>query len=219
MDVPEARTLSGWRLNEQLDAFMSDTFDADEACQEFFFRNPANIVDEHCRELVEIRELASSTLRRAVSANYTPFIKAAGIINDIKYEFAGFDTALRDFIAVIDEIVAAPSISVAVPCGAGLDWTINNVHESGEDNSLRSAAQRKLSRSRQQRTVDFKDIRQQRSGDAANADASGSNWNPDFPTVSCNDIFTGTGAHAEFPAEIDLANVWGVTEKSGVDSF
>ena len=87
MDVPEARTLSGWRLNEQLDAFMSDTFDADEACQEFFFRNPANIVDEHCRELVEIRELASSTLRRAVSANYTPFIKAAGIINDIKYMF------------------------------------------------------------------------------------------------------------------------------------
>ena len=38
-----------------------------------------------------------------------------------------------------------------------------------------------------------------------------------FDTI--NDIFTGTGARAEFPAEIDLANVWGVTEKSGVDSF
>jgi hypothetical protein len=101
------------QTDADLAAYTREKFDAVEAAQAFFQHNPASGVDEHCRDLMELREAANKSLQKTVSSNYAPFLEATGHVNDIEHELAAVGAALRGLNGAISGLVATPALPPA----------------------------------------------------------------------------------------------------------
>ncbi|KAK1416961.1 hypothetical protein QVD17_26081 [Tagetes erecta] len=112
---------TGSKLEENLNVFKSDKFDA-----EAFVNSKCNSMNEKeirhlCSYLVDLKRASAEEMRRSVYANYTAFIRTSKEISDLEGELLSIRNLLSTQATLIHSLadgVQVESLSIAVPSGS-----------------------------------------------------------------------------------------------------
>ncbi|KAL8235237.1 hypothetical protein R6Q59_021337 [Mikania micrantha] len=112
---------TGSKLEENLNIFKSDKFDADA-----FVNSKCNSMNEKeirqlCSYLVDLKRASAEEMRRSVYANYTAFIRTSKEISDLEGELLSIRNLLSTQATLIHSLadgVHVESLSVAAPSGS-----------------------------------------------------------------------------------------------------
>ncbi|CAH1425385.1 unnamed protein product [Lactuca virosa] len=114
---------TGPKLEENLNIFKSDKFDADG-----FVNSKCNSLNEKeirqlCSYLLDLKKASAEEMRRSVYANYTAFIRTSKEISDLEGELLSIRNLLSTQATIIHGLadgVHVDSLSITLPEGSGL---------------------------------------------------------------------------------------------------
>ncbi|KAI3803290.1 hypothetical protein L1987_31440 [Smallanthus sonchifolius] len=112
---------TGSKLEENLNIFKSDKFDADA-----FVNSKCNSLNEKeirqlCSYLLDLKKASAEEMRRSVYANYTAFIRTSKEISDLEGELLSIRNLLSTQATLVHSLaegVNVESLSLAVPSGS-----------------------------------------------------------------------------------------------------
>lgn len=113
---------TGPKLEENLNIFKSDKFDADS-----FVNSKCNSLNEKeirqlCSYLLDLKKASAEEMRRSVYANYTAFIRTSKEISDLEGELLSIRNLLSTQATIIHSLadgVHVDSLSISLPEGSG----------------------------------------------------------------------------------------------------
>lgn len=109
---------SGIKLEENLNVFKSDNFDADAFVQSKCHSLNEKEIRQLCSSLLELKRASAEEMRRSVYANYTAFIRTSKEISDLEGELSSMKNLLSTQATLIHglaEGVHIDSLSDVVP--------------------------------------------------------------------------------------------------------
>ncbi|KAL4589329.1 hypothetical protein LXL04_002235 [Taraxacum kok-saghyz] len=114
---------TGPKLEENLNIFKSDKFDADA-----FVNSKCNSLNEKeirqlCSYLLDLKKASAEEMRRSVYANYTAFIRTSKEISDLEGELLSIRNLLSTQATIIHGLadgVHVDSLSITLPEGSGI---------------------------------------------------------------------------------------------------
>ncbi|KAL7162847.1 hypothetical protein ACSBR2_043177 [Camellia fascicularis] len=128
---------SGNKLEENLNVFKSDNFDADG-----FVQSKCNSLNEKeirqlCSYLLDLKKVSAEEMRKSVYANYTAFIRTSKEISDLEGELSSIKNLLSTQATLIHglaEGVHIDSLAITVPDGSTANGLSN--YEDKEPSDL-----------------------------------------------------------------------------------
>ncbi|CAK9156474.1 unnamed protein product [Ilex paraguariensis] len=120
---------TGSKLEENLNVFESDNFDADGYVQSKCHSLNEKEIRHLCSYLLDLKKASAEEMRRSVYANYTAFIRTAKEISDLEGELSSIRNLLSTQATLIHglaEGVYVDSMSIAVPVGPTANCLCND---------------------------------------------------------------------------------------------
>lgn len=112
---------SGIKLEDNLNVFKSDNFDADGYVQSKCNSLNEKEIRQLCSNLLDLKKASAEEMRRSVYANYTAFIRTSKEISDLEGELSSIRNLLSTqatLIHALAEGVQIDSLSINVPDGS-----------------------------------------------------------------------------------------------------
>ncbi|XP_051147684.1 exocyst complex component EXO84B [Andrographis paniculata] len=123
---------AGAKLEENLNVFKADKFDADAYVQSKCHSLGEKEIRQLCSYLVDLKRASAEEMRRSVYANYTAFIRTSKEISDLEGELSSMRNLLSTQATLIHNLsegVNIDSLSHAIPDGSPTSLPNDEVRE------------------------------------------------------------------------------------------